>query len=287
MKINMDQRSLSGKTGAFTLVELLVVIGIIALLISILLPALSKARAQANSVKCLANLKTMGTSLIMYTNQYKYYPGAYGKRAAGNAFICWAPRLRNMIDGNQKVFKCPATDDTYDWKNTTTGGTHPLPAAATDEGWGYVTGETLLDRLATQFSYGYNDWGSGATGALNQRDNAGWGFGGDQWVAKGGINAAQVRYTSNIIVIADIQGRADGKWNGNVDPKDNSEPLGNWHKNGANLLYADGHAGWKLRAELVLYDPTVQPGIVTPAYPQTDPIYQANSPQWNHDNQVH
>ena len=69
---------MSSRRRAFTLVELLVVVGIVTVLIAVLLPALARVREHANRIKCAANLRSIGQAMLMYTQRYGYYPGAGG-----------------------------------------------------------------------------------------------------------------------------------------------------------------------------------------------------------------
>ena len=95
-----DSRVRAKRPRGFTLIELLVVVSIIALLVSILLPALSKAREQARMAMCLHNLKQLGIVWTMYWEEHDEY-------LYDHPWFPWNPIL-NYEGGSEGVLTCPS-----------------------------------------------------------------------------------------------------------------------------------------------------------------------------------
>src|SRR5437763_8879844 len=105
----------------FSLIELLVVIGIIAILIAILLPNLRRARQNAQRVACLSNMKQLATGFLMYSQENKGYLPASGLAflALPEDWIYWQAK-RNPDQGRlvpytggrflPRLYRCPADD---------------------------------------------------------------------------------------------------------------------------------------------------------------------------------
>jgi type II secretory pathway pseudopilin PulG len=108
----------------FTLLELLVVIGIIMILIAMLLVTLRRARIAAQSVNCVSNLRQITTGLRMFA-------GDNGNRLPdpGALEVSWESTIRRYLQ-NSKVFECPADEElaptagsSYDWRDTSVAET--------------------------------------------------------------------------------------------------------------------------------------------------------------------
>ena len=163
---------------AFTLVELLVVIGIIALLISILLPSLNSARRSANTVKCLSNQRQFGQAVTFFTQEHKGWmpkawyndypePAFVGNRNADwgfrNPLWGWDSVMYKYTDGASDIFRCPSDATDYTRGAWNDNGNYP-DASVTPPNPGPTPQELKTDNLAASYRWNTSnlevDWRS-------------------------------------------------------------------------------------------------------------------------------
>ena len=130
------------KTNAFTLVELLVVVAIIALLVSILMPALSKAREQAKRAFCLSNLRSLTIGWLMYAdeNDGRIVPAM----PDNNGWIRWPGVLTSSTDPVQYEQGCKySMEKGLIWPFTQNYDIYRCPTAKANEWMTYSIPDSL------------------------------------------------------------------------------------------------------------------------------------------------
>jgi len=263
----------------FTLVELLVVIGIIAVLIAILMPALNRVRAHAASTQCLSNLRQIGQVCFVYASENKgFLPTAQvdsievivgggliasplttgdGRTASSHQM---KQQLFRMCQGGTKVFYCPS-NDLWDPSNDSTAGTPPLPAHEPER---FEEGPVFADTTGVRIKYWYmgNPWRDSGVRAGVDGTNDGYkqwidannnGSNRDEYICKQGekhaeeivIATDQTRQASNAVGWSFFHGSRQNLGNKVTDPK---RLAASWK----NSLYGDGHCE-SVHADAVKY----------------------------------
>lgn len=212
----------------FTLIELLVVIAIIAILAAILFPVFAKAREKARQTSCLSNLKQIGTSVMMYAQDYdETYPQDLTTSAPDQYPGTWPNRVMPYVK-NVQLFKCPSD------------GRVPYPDFGT-------TRTPYLE------SYCWNVW-------FGRETNCGW--------TATTLSLSAVAAPAQCAMLWDDSANwfdppySYGAWFNTTDSADcaksfDAEVLQGRHNGGDNFMFADGHAKWYR----IQGDPTKFPGV--------------------------
>lgn len=217
----------SSPTRAFTLVELLIVIAIVAILAALLLPALSKGKTQAQSAVCKNLLKQIGIGLKMYASDYGWYPPLAQRNDPAVCFDRLYPYF--PVHWTNASWNCPV----YIAHN------------------GIVSSE-MVETNSTGISYSYNWLGIG--GGARGTEPLGLGH-----LPQNSAKELVIVATSEMYAVADARCIIGQSFTGvagciKMSPYELDNETEAPHGNGYNMLFVDGHVGWVKRNDF-LYPP--------------------------------